>query len=174
MLDAAYAAIMIAIRRSPIMQAYWLSCDHYITISLGWMPVIFDFFFKKLLKVYLPTPFCKFFSQKWNIPSLIASFRGHLDGTFAEKFIFLLITRGDLKNVRWFFFNQKRNTDRFNACHISLLILKIPVVNPQECSLSSLLHFFFLKINHPVITVTEAISKITYPDKSVVSPVCGE
>ena len=111
MLDAAYAAIMIAIRRSPIMQAYWLSCDHYITISLGWMPVIFDFFFKKLLKVYLPTPFCKFFSQKWNIPSLIASFRGHLDGTFAEKFIFLLITRGDLKNVRWFFFNQKRSTD---------------------------------------------------------------
>ena len=93
------------------LRLFPLANAHYITISLGWMPVIFDFFFKKLLKVYLPTPFCKFFSQKWNIPSLIASFRGHLDGTFAEKFIFLLITRGDLKNVRWFFFNQKRSTD---------------------------------------------------------------
>ena len=39
-------------------------------------------------KRYLPTPFCKFFSHKWNIPSLIASFRERLDGTFAEKFIF--------------------------------------------------------------------------------------
>ena len=42
----------------------------------------------KRWKQYLPTLFCKFFSQKWNIPSLIASFRGRLDGTFAEKFIF--------------------------------------------------------------------------------------
>ena len=91
------------------LRLFPLANAHYITISLGWMPVIFDFFFKKLLKVYLPTPFCKFFSQKWNIPSLIASFRGHLDGTFAEKFIFLLITRGDLKNVRWFFLSKKKH-----------------------------------------------------------------
>ena len=33
-------------RRSPIMQACWLSCTHYITISLGWIPVIFDIFSK--------------------------------------------------------------------------------------------------------------------------------
>ena len=33
-------------RRSPIMQACWLSCTHYITISLGRIPVIFDFFCK--------------------------------------------------------------------------------------------------------------------------------
>ena len=56
----------------------------------------------------LPTPFCKFFSHKWNIPSLIASFRGHLDGTFAEKIIFPLITRGNLKNVRWFWKKIKK------------------------------------------------------------------
>ena len=42
----------------------------------------------KRWKQYLPTLFFKFFSHKWNIPSLIASFREHLDGTFAEKFIF--------------------------------------------------------------------------------------
>ena len=67
----------------------------------------------KRWKQYLPTLFCEFFSQKWNIPSLIASFRGRLDGTFAEKNFFLLITHGKAENVRWFWKNQKRSINHY-------------------------------------------------------------
>ena len=80
----------------------------------------------KLLKVYLPTPFCKFFSQKWNIPSLIASFRRHLDGTSAEKIIFSTNHTWELEECQMIFFKIKKEAPTFivSAYHMSLLILK--------------------------------------------------
>ena len=40
------------------------------------------------LETVFTNPLLQVFSHKWNISSLIASFRERLDGTFAEKFIF--------------------------------------------------------------------------------------
>lgn len=76
----------------------------------------------KLLKVYLPTPFCKFFSKKWNIPSLIASFRGCLDGTFAEKFIFPTNHTWRLKECQMIFKKSKKSADRYSQCLVLIIL----------------------------------------------------
>jgi len=46
--------------------------------------------------------------RKRNISSLIASFRGHLDGAFPRKFIFPLITCSRVYNVRYFWKKAKK------------------------------------------------------------------